>query len=170
MDPKRSFLLAIPALLLAGACTQRPPPLGPVPDSDRLYYDTRGGIADSLRMVVRDAGSWLEVWTRVTAERAAPPPLPTLDFEEHMAVVVAGGRMTPEDRVRVDSVGVRAERSADGDVRDVLAVIVQTTHGCGRFNADAYPVEIVRVRRFDGPVTFVERRADATCTDGRPGP
>jgi hypothetical protein len=84
-------------------------------------------------------------------------------MQTEMAVVVSAGRQTPEESIRVDSVGVRRERTADGNVRDALAVIVRTTYGCGRFTTDAFPVEIVRVKRFEGPVTFIERRTEAEC-------
>ncbi|HUG40046.1 MAG TPA: hypothetical protein VMM12_06165 [Longimicrobiales bacterium] len=140
-----------------------PEPLGPVPETARLYYDDGGGLADSARLVIRGEAMWQDVWQRATAQRPAPPPLPVIDFDRDMILVVAAGRMTPEDQIRVDSVGVRRERTADGEDRDALTVIVRTTQGCGRFASEAYPVEIVRVRRFDGPVSFVERRERAEC-------
>lgn len=156
----RRYLLALVALAIAG-CAPRAPlyqPLGPVPDMARLYYDDGGGIQDSTRLVVRGEALWREIWEQATSPRYSPPPLPVIDFSQEMVLVVGAGRMTPEDRIQVDSVGVRRERTADGSDRDVLAVVVRTTRGCGRFDADAYPLEIVRVRRFEGPVNFIERR------------
>ena len=75
-----------------------------------------------------------------------------------MLLVAAAGRMSPEARIRVDSVGVRREMSARGKMEDVLATVVRVTEGCRRFNTAAFPVEIVRVRRFEGPVSWVNRR------------
>lgn len=160
----RRYLLALVVLAIAG-CAPRAPlyqPLGPVPDAARLYYDDGGGIRDSTRHVVRGETLWREIWEQATAPRYSPPPLPVIDFSQEMVLVVGAGRMTPEDRIQVDSVGVRRERTAEGRDRDVLAVVVRTVQGCGRFDADAYPLEIVRVRRFDGPVNFIERREQPT--------
>jgi hypothetical protein len=79
--------------------------------------------------------------------------------------------MTPEDRIRVDSVGVRDVTDAVGETEEVMMVIVRTVEGCRRFNVDAYPVEIVRVPRFEGPVRFVERRErDPSCQNEPPAP
>ena len=142
------------------ACARTAPlyqPLGPVPETARLYYDDGGGIPDSVRMVIRSESLWRQTWEQATSPRSSPPPLPVIDFTQDMVLVVANGRMTPEDHIRVDSAGVRQERTADGTDRDALAVIVRTSRGCRLFNADAYPVEIVRVRRFDGPINFIER-------------
>lgn len=167
--PRRFALLVI--LVAAAACARGAAlhqPLGPVPETARLYYDDGGGIQDSTRLVIRNEPRLREVWEQATAPRVSPPPLPVIDFDRDMVLVAATGRMSPEDRVRVDSVGVRRERTADGDYHDVLAVIVRTTHGCGLFDADAYPVEMVVVRRFDGPVNFIERSERPDCPrDGR---
>lgn len=135
--------------------------------ADRLYYDNSGAITDSVRLVLRDRTAFEDAWTRATSHQSSPPAPPTLDFGEHMAVLVGAGRLTPEDRISVDSVGVRRVTDAGGESEDVLAVIVRTTVGCGRFDVDAYPVEIVRVPRFAGDVRFVNRRSRAeNC--GRP--
>lgn len=174
LDPFRAVLAA---LLLTGAvsalaCARGPvhQPLGPVPETARLYYDDGGGIQDSVRMVIRGESMWRESWEQATSPRSAPPPLPMVDFATDMVLVVANGRMTPEDRIRVDSVGVREERMADGSDQDVLVVIVRTSLGCRMFNADAYPVEIVRVRRFNGPVNFVERVEEPVDCSGASEP
>lgn len=163
-----TFLLAL-GLPACGRGPALPAPLGPVPETARLYYDDGGGLTDSTRLVVRGEAMWQEVWQRATAPRSAPPPLPVIDFSRDMILVVAAGRMTPEDQIRVDSVGVRRERTAEGEDQDVLTVVVRTAQGCGLFASEAYPVEIVRVRRFDGPVNFVERRQRAECA-GAGGP
>jgi hypothetical protein len=129
--------------------------------ADRLYYDNSGAIADSVRLVLRDRVAFADAWTRATSQQASPPAPPAVDFGEHMVVLVGAGRLTPEDRISVDSVGVRRVTDAGGESEEVLAVIVRTTVGCGRFDVDAYPVEIVRVPRFAGDVRFVERRSRA---------
>ncbi len=140
------------------------PPLAPVAESDRLYYDNSGGIADSVRLVVRTPEELGEIWTRATSRQNAPPPVPEVDFTSRMVVVVGAGRLTPEDQIRVDSVGIRTVTDAAGVQEDVLAVVVRTITGCGRFAVDAYPVEIVTVPRFGGDVRFVDRSSrDPSC-------
>jgi hypothetical protein len=135
--------------------------LGPVSTDSRLYADNTGGFADSLRLVVRDQAAWETTWQRATSGQTSPPPRPVVDFQEHMVVVVAAGRMTPEDRIRVDSVGVRSVRTEAGTLEDAFEIVVRTVTGCGRLRVDAFPFEIIRTRRFEGPVRFIERRTAA---------
>ncbi|MFW6192997.1 MAG: hypothetical protein ACOC83_05885 [Gemmatimonadota bacterium] len=147
--------------LLLGLCGGPPPPsttLAPVPDRARLYYDDSGGVTDSLRLVVREQEAFEDLWSRATSLRSDPPSRPEVDFEERMVVAAAAGRTEPGDRIRVDSVGVRERRTAEGDTEEVLAVVVRTVRECGGFQGEAYPVEILHVQRFDGPVEFLERQ------------
>ncbi len=165
-----SALLALICTLSAAGCLRRAAPapaqaaapaLAPIAAPARLYYDNGGGIQDSVRLVVRDAATLASVWQRATSKQDAPPPAPTIDFDRDMILVAGAGRMTPDDQIHVDSVGVRKE-SADGKVRNILTAWVSTIESCRHFRADAYPVEIVRVRRFEGTVRFAEQRVKPT--------
>lgn len=163
----------LPFALLAAACggsappppaPVMAPPLAPVAEGDRLYYDNSGGIADSVRVVVRTPDELTGIWGQATSRQGDPPPVPSVDFDTRMVVVVGAGRLTPEDQIRVDSVGIRTVTDASGVEEDVLAVVVRTIIGCGRFAVDAYPVEIVTVPRFGGDVRFVDRTSrDPNC-------
>jgi hypothetical protein len=136
--------------------------LSPVARAAVLYDDDAGGLRDSVRLVVRDAAGLERLWRQATAGQSAPPPAPSVDWGREMVVAVAAGRMTPNDRITVDSVGTRREPGADGREREVLAVLVRTTQGCERFrSAAAFPVSLVRLRRYEGQVVFVERRERA---------
>jgi len=126
-----------------------------VPSAARLYYDNSGGIRDSIRLVVRDQATLGVVWSQATSGQTSPPPAPTVDFSREMLLVVGAGRKTPEEQIRVDSVTVQRQQSGGGQA---FLAIVRLTEGCQRFNIDAYPLEIVRVNRFDGVVEFIERR------------
>jgi hypothetical protein len=153
--------------VLLGACGRgvpsTPSPLGPVPIEARVFYDNGGGIRDSSQVVIRDAAALQEAWQRATSTQSSPPPVPEIDFGRQMLLLVAAGRMSPDDQIHVDSVGVRREVAVSGGNRDVLAVQYTITEGCRRFNRDAWPVEIVRVRRYDGEVRFIGRRERAEC-------
>ena len=127
--------------------------LTPVLSTARVYYDDGPAFRDSVRMVVRDGAAWRTVWAQATSAQPAPPPLPAVDFEREMVLVVGAGKMTPGDQIHVDSAGVR---------RDFFVAVVRTIVQCRPFPADAYPLEIVRVTRSDKTATFVERRERAT--------
>lgn len=133
--------------------------LGPVAGDSRLYSDNTGGYTDSARIVIRDADGWVSAWDRATSTQTNPLQRPSVDFGQNMVLVVAAGRMTPEDQIRVDSVGVRSVRTESGALEDVFEVVVRTVEGCGRLQVEAFPFEIVRTRRFEGEVRFVERRS-----------
>lgn len=158
-------LVSTLALLLAacGGATTAVDPLGPVPIESRLFQGNDGGIRDSMTVVIRDAASYAEVFGRATSMQSAPAQAPAVDFEREMVLVVAGGRMSPADEIHVDSVGVRRESTPTGS-EEVLAVIFTITKGCISFNRDAYPVEMVTVRRYAGAVRFIGRqRPAANC-------
>ncbi|TVP60919.1 MAG: hypothetical protein EA351_00120 [Gemmatimonadales bacterium] len=168
----RTLPAAILAILLLGCGGGGEPPAPPAPENPMLplpssavlYYDDRGGITESTLVVVRSEGDWIEEWDRATSRRAEPPPRPEIDFETHMVLVAAAGRMSPGDRIQVDSAGVRTERTTE-DEEEVFEVIVRTVEGCGGMVADIHPLTIVRLPRFAGRVSFVERTAQAECDE-----
>lgn len=137
-------------------------PMVPLASDAQLYYDDRGGIPDSVRTVVRDQAEWEEAWERATSRLGDPPPAPPIDFEEHMVLVVGAGRMSPGDRIQVDSAGVRTERTTEQE-EEVFEVVVRTVEGCGGIRADIFPLTIVRIPVFEGRVSFVERQEQAEC-------
>ncbi len=179
-SPLRWSLLILVALVLAGcrgSAPAPPPPPEPEPDplaplsqSARLYYDNSGGIADSVRLVVRDDQAWDDLWSRATSRQASPPPRPTMDFDDQMVVAVGAGRMTPQDRIQVDSAGFYTERTVDGEEAEYFVVVVRTFEGCRLLDSDAFPLEIVRVPRFDGAIRWEERRErQMDCPQARLG-
>jgi hypothetical protein len=129
----------------------------------RLYYDNAGGVLDSARVVIREADHLARVWAQVTSRQAAPPPAPEVDFEREMLLMVAAGRRSPEDRITVDSARVQRRAGGGAEADLAFAVTVRLAVGCGRFAADAYPVEIVRVGRSTAPVRWIEVRDQAEC-------
>lgn len=160
-------LLILAILLFVPACRRAAPPPAPAQPSwtpspvQRLYYDNAGGIQDSLRLVVRDVAQLRSVWETATSRQVAPPPLPAIDFEREMVLVVAAGRRSVEDQIRVDSAGIQRTPVQGRSTLAEMTVVVRLSEGCRRFVTDAYPVELVRIRRFNGPVNWIERREQA---------
>ena len=140
-------------------------PVQPLPALARLYSDNGGSIQDSVRLVIRDPAQLAETWRQATSSQPAPPPVPNVDFSREMVLVAGAGRMTPTDEIHVDSVAVRRQTTPEGRTQEVLTAWVSIVQGCRHFQAAAYPFEIVKVRRFDGPVRFaVQRMRGAGCT------
>ena len=141
-------------LILSAACSRVRPPrdqVTPLLPAYRLYSDDGPAFTDSARIVVKDAGRWRAMWTQATSTQSSDVPLPDVDFGREMVLIVAAGRMTPGDQIHVDSAGTRSGS---------FVVVVRTLE-CRRFSADVYPLEIVRVKRSDRPVLWVERRERA---------
>jgi hypothetical protein len=149
---------------LLGACgggAATPRPLGPVPLEAQLFYDNGTAIRDSLTVVIRDVEGLRRYWADATRTQSSPPQVPQVDFGRQMVLLVAGGRMPQEFQIRIDSAGVRNEPTADRKQRDVLVVNYTVTESCRRSGREGYPVELVRIRKYEGDVRFTGRREPA---------
>lgn len=157
----RFFITALGVTLAGcgggGGSVAPPPPARVLTSAERLYYDNTGGIQDSLRLVIHDPQTFEETWNRATSTQMSPPPAPTIDFSRWMVVVVGGGRRNTDDEIRVDSAAFRERTTVQGAKEQVLMITVLMRTGCGGFDASGYPLEIVRLPTFDGPVEFTER-------------
>lgn len=144
------LVLSAAALALACGGGSGPPlpPVRPIALSDVVFRSDRLGIADSVRIVVRDDSAWRDVWSRATAGEPNVSLDRPIDFTREMVLVAGAGRMDTGSQIQIDSVGHRGE--------DFVAV-VSTIEECG-FQSDAYPVVIVRVARTDRTVRWEERR------------
>jgi hypothetical protein len=144
--------LACAVVAVTGSCASAPvanPALAPVLPSERLLYDDQTGYQDSVTMVVRDPATWGAVWRTANENQASVPPMPAVDFDSHMVLVVGAGRMRPGDQIRVDSLGLRG---------NAFVVVVRITEECQPFPADVYPLEIVKATRYNNEVLFDVRR------------
>lgn len=148
-----------------------PAPLEPVSSTERKYRDPDGGIADEVRRVIRDPAELETVWAQATSRQMEPPPPPVVNFDREMVVVAAAGQRDPGDHIRIDSVGVRSfVDDESGDREEIFFVYVGTILGCDPFAGNAYPVDIVVVRRWNGEIRFEEsERRDPNCS-GPAGP
>jgi len=162
--PMRTTLICIAcaAVAVIMSCKSAPsvtPALAPVLPSERLLYDDQTGYQDSVMMVVRDPATWGAVWRTANQNQASVPPMPAVDFETHMVLVVAAGRMRPGDQIRVDSLGVRG---------NAFIAVVRITEQCQPFPADVYPLEIVKAPRYNQEVLFDVRRIRGPQCSNRP--
>ncbi len=147
---RQAQLVTLCALLVGTACIRRPADrVSPVLSSERVYYDDGPAFRDSVRLIVRDPETWRSLWAQATSTQPSPPALPDVDFDRDMMLVVGAGRMKPGDQIRVDSAGTRGQ---------FFVAVVRTIVECRPFAAAGYPLEIVRVKRSDKPVNWVERR------------
>jgi hypothetical protein len=122
----------------------------PLEPGAQVYYDDETGFTDSLRLTIRDEETFRGVWEQATQRQATAPALPQINFQNQMVLLVSAGRMRAGDQIHVDSIGRREGR---------LVAVVRTTVECQEFPTVAHPVEIVRVKRSESQVIFLERRA-----------
>lgn len=167
-----SAVVALTLLLAAGCGRGRsaappgaPPPAEPMPPPTPLYYDNTGGIRDSVRAVVRNATELGDYWRRATSMQASPAAVEPIDFNRDMVIIVGAGRKTAEEQIHVDSLLVRRELMPSGRREETLTIVVRSVVGCGRFRSEAFPLEIVRARKFEGPIKWEERIMRATCDE-----
>ncbi len=149
-----------------GGGVSPPPPARVITAAERLYYDNTGGIQDSLRLVVHDPQQFEQIWTRATSTQVSPPPVPTIDFSKSMVVVVGAGRRNTDDEIRVDSAAFKERTTVQGKKEQVLEITVLLRTGCGGLEVAGYPLEIVRLPTFDGPIEFNERTIPAQGCHG----
>jgi hypothetical protein len=82
------------------------------------------------------------MWGRITGGQS---PLPDVDFERNMLLMVSGGRMDPGDRIQIDRLEHRGEE---------LVAMYRVIESAGALESDVYPVQVVAVRRRRGQVRF----------------
>ncbi len=134
----------------------------PMTDTDvtleRVYAAPHSGVSAAGRLVIRDATAWQATWRDVVGHLTPAPALPAVDFSRAMIVVAAmGERGTGGYEIRV----TRAYRR-DGDLV-VVVVEVSPGAGCMLIQSITAPVEVVRLPRHDGPVTFLEEQERRDC-------
>lgn len=155
------------ALLLTTGCGRgsvASPFASPAPVSEfrgvepgaRLYYDDGSGLTDRVQRVIRDEGTWADVWRQITSNQATPTGMPSVDFTREMLLLVGAGRMNPGDEIKIDSVGV--------DPKDkTISVIVRTIIQCRPFPGESHPLEIVRLLKSENRVVWLERSGKPGC-------
>jgi hypothetical protein len=119
------------------------------------YYS---GMADSARLVIRDADQWQQAWSGVGRITSPSQPLPQVDFSQEMVIVAAlGERATGGFGIFVDS--------AYQQVDHVEVVVRKVSPGtnCGTTQALTQPVDIARIAASGQAVRFRERSTVHDC-------
>jgi len=115
------------------------------------------GLNDQQRIVVRDQTQWKEIWQQIWKRASPTPDLPSIDFSREMVIVASmGNKPTGGYNILIDA----ASESGGG----INVVIKSVSPGrCSVTQAFSQPVDIARVTRRDGSVTFTERTEVLSC-------
>jgi PrcB C-terminal len=155
----------VPLVLCSMACSSAPSAPGgnqPLPvvrlQPESFSFTYSSDLRESQRLVVRDQGAWQEVWTSIWRTHTPVPPLPAIDFSQDMIVVAAlGERVTGGFSIFVDS-------ATEGPAGVTVAIrSVSPATGCGVTLALTQPVDIARLPRRNGAISFDERGAVLAC-------
>jgi hypothetical protein len=148
------------------ACAQR----GRAPESSRvitvlepgdsaahLFTGFHSRVRDSLRLVIDDSASFVQLATRIGVE--AFPHIPAINFRTRQVIVAAlGQQSSPGPSIRIDSV------VDQGDDRIVIVRRTYMPPYCNEAQMYTQPTDVIVARRSARNVHFVERRTDLrTC-------
>lgn len=124
----------------------------------RNSFETYSGISERERLVVRDLKAWRELWKRIYSLSSPTPPLPAIDFAKEMLVVVSLGSKAN------GGYGILIDDASERD--NGLEIKVRTISpgkSCMTTQALTAPVDIVRLRKSERPVAFVEAEIVHDC-------
>jgi hypothetical protein len=121
-------------------------------------FSTFSGIADSVRLVVRDSAAWRRAWQAIHRPFIPQPPIPRIDFGHEMVIVAALGRRPSE------GYGIVIEDAAQ-DSGAITVGIRKTSPGTGCLLSAAVtqPVDVARLPASEQPVLFRERNVVVPC-------
>jgi hypothetical protein len=106
-------------------------------------------------LVVRDAGTWADLWRRLSGDEGDPP---AVDWTTEMVVLVALG-MRPSGGYAVE---VEAVSAIDGGI-EVRTRETAPGPSCFTTGAITYPVHAVAVAAHDGEPRLVQRVEVVDC-------
>lgn len=117
------------------------------------------GLDQPGRTVVRDPGTWQALWAQIYSRYTPVPPIPAIDFSREMLVVVALGSRSS------GGYGILVDGAHEAQNAGLVVTVRSISPGpkCGVTAAFTQPVDIARVARRDGDVSFFERSEVHTC-------
>lgn len=152
-------LLLVPALLVA--CDDNSPTS---PQAGPIAFETvasasNSGFTAPARRTIRSHQEWAGAWQTLHLGQNPTPPLPAVDFDQAMVVLVAtGSRPNGCFAIDVTDASVRANGMVELEVTETIA-----GPGCACTLAITQPVHAVKVPRVAGPASFVERTTERRC-------
>ena len=156
MVRRRETCVTLLLLLLLTACDSILQPSDDLPIT-RLTQTGFGGFDAPQRVVVRSTADWEEVWRALWRRVNEAPPLPSINFSEHMVVVAAAGtKPTSGYSITVESA------SASRDRATITVRSVSPGNNCAVLQVLTSPIDVVRMPRRD-EVTFVEVSEIRSC-------
>ncbi len=130
----------------------------PFPDTTLQLVRINTGVATRGRYVVRDQGSWTNLWARVVSNLDPRPAAPAIDFGRDMVVAAAMGTKSTGGY----SIGIDSAYTADEGIYVVVRE-VSPGPGCSVTFALTAPFAAVLLPRSPDPVLFVERSVVQAC-------
>lgn len=122
-------------------------------------FTSSSSLRAPQRTVIGDMTAWRAEWSRLWAGAASAPPLPAVDFSREVIVLAAlGERPTGGYQILIDSATTASEGGVVVHVRTV-----SPGARCGVYHALTQPVDLARLPRVQGPVTFRDRAVVANC-------
>ena len=117
------------------------------------------GVTAAENLVVRDAAAWSALWQRMFATRSPQPPLPDVDFSQEMIVATAlGSRTSGGHNVLL------TDAAEDQDGVHIGVIETSPGAGCAVTLAFTQPIDLARVTRRDGAVSFHVTRRVENCS------
>ncbi|HEX2781850.1 MAG TPA: protease complex subunit PrcB family protein [Gemmatimonadaceae bacterium] len=137
---------------------ERTPPDRRPPELAILFLRVNGGQSTRVRMPIRDAATWRDVWTRLNTGHSPVQPLPDVDFAREMLILVGmGSRSTGGYSIAIDDITIAG--------RDVDVWVTEWSPGprCGTTQAFTSPIALARLPRADGALRFHESQRVVQC-------
>jgi len=155
-----SAIAALAASALLAACAAggavNPEEGGAELAFESILSQSSSGLAERLRVVIRDEATWTDVWRRIHEPVAPEPPLPNVDFSRHMLIVVAlGTRPSGGFAIAVQRITAR-DGTSEVSVRESCPA-----RGAMVTMALTQPVEVVRLERRAETPAFRELKGAA---------
>lgn len=141
-----------------GMCPTRALPLRRLTDEQESLFRFTSGFGQEMNSVVRSGDDWAAVWHTAVRRHGYAPALPRIEFGREMLLIATmGTRPTGGYRVVIDRA---LERQSD---IQVFVRHIAPGPRCGTTAAITHPMDAVRLRRSDKPVTWIVRQELAHC-------
>lgn len=122
-------------------------------------FVSTSGLRTAQRTVISDSTAWRAAWSILWAGVPAPPSLPVVDFAREVILLAAlGERGSSGYQIVVDSANSTADKGVVVHVRTVSPGAT-----CGRYGVITAPVDVARMVRVPGPVSFREEAVVTMC-------